>query len=84
MSTIEGIPESITREQYLDLFRSLNIDPAEVLSLRFAWNGIQAEVFATDDHGLRIMNAFSKEPGYAKHSLFIRVDKPTINFGKAA
>ena len=73
--TIEGVPESITREQYLDLFRALGIDPKELVSLTFVADGIHAVVFALNDQGRRIVGMNIKpNGGYAKHTIYIPIE----------
>ncbi len=42
--TIQGVPESITRQQYVDLVRAVGFDTAAVMSLEFAVDGIHAIV----------------------------------------
>lgn len=44
--TIQGVPQSIPREQVLDLIGSLGFDPRELASLRFEPGGVYAEVYA--------------------------------------
>lgn len=44
MIQVEGVPESLTREQYLSLIRSVGFDPRELKSLEFRMEGIYATV----------------------------------------
>lgn len=67
--TIAGIPDYITREQYLDLFAACGVEPRQVVELRMAHDGIHVLVFALDEHGNRIAG----RDGYEKHRIFIPV-----------
>lgn len=49
--TISGVPESITREQYLFLINSVGFNPDDIRELTFARDGIHAEVFERDENG---------------------------------
>lgn len=49
--TITGVPESITRDQYLSLINSVGFDANEIRELTFATDGIHAEVFERDTNG---------------------------------
>jgi hypothetical protein len=64
--TIEGVPEFLTRDQYLALFRSLGFVPEDISELRAAHDGVHALVFVRDADGKR------RYPG-AKHRVFIPV-----------
>lgn len=53
--TISGIPEFITREQYLAMIASAGFTPEGLLDLQFTAQGVNATVFErTDDGQLRI------------------------------
>lgn len=49
--SLPGVPESITRKEYLGLIEQLGFDINHLLSLTFERDGIYAEVLATDDNG---------------------------------
>lgn len=42
--TIEGVPESLTREQYKSLIAAVGLDTSRVKSLEFRMDGVYAEV----------------------------------------
>lgn len=69
--TIEGLPEFLTRAQYIAMFSSFGIDPANVLELRLASDGVHAVVFALDANGKRMVDM--QHDGYYKHRVFIPV-----------
>lgn len=48
---IPGVPESITREAYSNLIRSLGLEPKELYELRFETKGIYATVIAKNADG---------------------------------
>jgi hypothetical protein len=69
------IPESIPRETYLDMIRGLGIDPAEVISMTWAREGLHAAVFALNAEGRRYVVTDSAGVKYpATHTVWIRVD----------
>lgn len=70
-TVINGVPETIQRDDYLRLVQSAGFDLPELLSLRFAHNGIYAEVFALNDDGQRFIDETSGQP--ATHLIFVRV-----------
>lgn len=86
---IEGVPESVTREQYLSFFRSVGFEPENIKSLRFMPNSIEAVVFERID-GLRFLvedqecicpktlhqdvdPSCEAQHGFAKHTVIIPV-----------
>ena len=77
--TVPGVPETITREQYLGLLSAVGFEPNMLRSLEFRWDGIYAEVYATDERGARMPESGgwvgdglpSDEP--AVHRVFVRV-----------
>lgn len=73
--TIEGIPEFITRDQYLALFAACGVEPSQVIELRMAHDGVHILVFALDEHGKRRLDFTpGEEPrGFYKHRVFIPV-----------
>jgi hypothetical protein len=72
---IEGVPETISRAQYLKMFTDIGLDPHNCRSLRFGHNSVTAVVFATHpDTGARVMNAGpGGEPGYLTHTVIIHI-----------
>lgn len=70
--TIEGIPESFTREQYVALFDAVGLSPYDLVSLEFRAEGVYAEVFERDTTGKRIFS--QHDGGFAKHRIFIPVE----------
>lgn len=87
--SIEGIPESFTREQYLSFFRAAGVEPRVIKTLRFLPDGVEAVVFAVDEQGKRTYvpdhectckdEGEETDPlcvaqhGFAKHTVFIPV-----------
>jgi hypothetical protein len=69
--TIPGVPESITRDAYIQLFEAAGIDPRQTRELSFKADGIHATVFAVDDEGKRILDPGVE--GYVKHTIYIPV-----------
>jgi hypothetical protein len=51
--TIPAAPQSITRKDYTALVRSAGFDPEQLRALRFAADGIYAEVYEADGEGRR-------------------------------
>lgn len=78
--TLPGIPESIIRDEYLKLVESVGFDAKDLESLEFRWDGIYANVYATDEQGRRMVESggwagnglTSREP--AMHRVFVRVE----------
>jgi hypothetical protein len=78
------IPESIPRETYLDMIRSLGLDPAEVISMTWAREGIHATIFALNAEGKRYVVTDSAGAKYpATHTVWIRVDDASDPAGAA-
>lgn len=65
MKTIVGVPESLTRAQYLGLIESVGFDVQRIRNLTFATDGIYAEVLEHNaaDTGVLIDNTVSHCPG---------------------
>ncbi|KAA0979881.1 hypothetical protein FQ154_01605 [Paeniglutamicibacter gangotriensis] len=72
--TIPGVPESVTREQWLSFFTAAGITPELTKSLRFEPEGIYATVFEAGPEGRRIV---TDSNGYAKHEIFIPINDET-------
>lgn len=69
--TIEGVPEFLTREQYIEFFGALGFDPMQTLELRAAHDGVHALVLVLDEDGKRVFNPNAER--YEKHRIFIPV-----------
>lgn len=52
---IEGVPESITRADYLSLVAAVGLDVSRVKQLEFRGDGIYATVFAAGPNGERVV-----------------------------
>lgn len=79
---IEGIPETITRQQYVETIRGLGIDPEQLLELRWDHQGIHAVVYALNKDGMRFATGNRPNRRPATHKLFIRVeDEPQVEEG---
>jgi len=76
--TIEGVPECLTRDQYLSLFEACGFDPSVVVEMRMAHDGVHALVFALDEDGNR--RVLPDGSGYAKHRVFIPVRRSLTRF----
>lgn len=72
---IEGVPETISRAQYLKFFTDVGLDPKNVRSLRFGANSITAVVFATHpETGQKVPNEGpTGDPGWLKHTVIIHI-----------
>lgn len=72
---IEGVPESISRAEYLKMFTDIGLNPNDVRSLRFGANNITAVVFAKHpDTGKRVLNEGpTGDPGFLKHTVIIHI-----------
>jgi hypothetical protein len=68
--TITGLPDHLTREQYVGIFAAFGFDPSDVAELRAAPDGVHALVFARQPDGRRVL---TRDRGYAKHRVFIPV-----------
>lgn len=69
---IPGVPESISRADYIKLIEASGIDPAQMLELNFKADGIYATVFALNDEGRRTLDRSSD--GLNKHIVYIPVE----------
>ncbi len=69
---IDSVPQEIARESYLDLIRGAGFDVNHLRSLRFATDGIYAEVFATDADGHKIIDSTTGEPEPVVHTVFVK------------
>ena len=79
--TIQGVPDSISRADYIAMIERCGFDPNNIASLTFEGDGIRAVVF--DRHpvygGRYLADMTTGEGGFAKHSVFIPVldEEPT-------
>ena len=64
--TIDGAPETITREQYLALVRASGFEPERIYSLTLHHDHIEAVVFAEP----RIVR---RDNSLAKHTVIVKV-----------
>lgn len=85
--TIEGVPDYITREQYVGIFEAIGLDPSVAIEVRMAADGVHAVVFALDERGHRVIGHTGyrqgdllssrggerAQVGFAKHRIFIPV-----------
>jgi len=62
MKTIPGVPESLTREQYMSLVESVGFDGKYLRSLEFRIDGIYAEVFERNEKGNLVLDTKLDEP----------------------
>ncbi|WP_102508094.1 hypothetical protein [Sanguibacter massiliensis] len=69
--TIPGVPEFLTREQYLAPLRAIGFDPADIREIRYAHDGVHALVIARDEHGRKRLDPNGS--GYYKHRVFIPI-----------
>jgi hypothetical protein len=76
---IEGVPETITRDDYTRLIESVGLDPQVLISLTFESEGIRARVVETDLDGASIPAPTSDDEfAVVTHDVFIRItDGPT-------
>lgn len=68
--SIPGVPESLTREQFLSIFAAINVDPHETTELHIMPEGISVTVIARNSLG-QMIPGLGKE--LAKHKVFIPV-----------
>jgi hypothetical protein len=74
MKTIAAVPESITRQQYIELIESLGFNPNDLRHMAFGLGGIFAEVVSRDENG-KLMHGAPNE--IATHTIHIPiVDRP--------
>jgi hypothetical protein len=67
---LEGVPSSISHEDFLGLVRSIGLDPKNLRSLEFRNPGIYAEVFARNSEGHLIVGDDNE---IVTHKVFIPV-----------
>lgn len=71
MKTINEVPESITRADYLALMAAVGFEPKRLKSLRFEPFGIYAEVYHRNDDGKQVLDGPRGVP--AIHQIYIPV-----------
>lgn len=69
--TIPGVPEFLTREQYLAPLRAIGFDPADIREIRYAHDGVHALLLARDEHGRKRLDPSTSS--YYKHRVFIPI-----------
>jgi hypothetical protein len=67
---IPGIPDSIPRKRCIELIENLGLDPEDIASLEFKFDGIYAEVVARNEDGKRHIVDGRK---FAKHRIYIPI-----------
>lgn len=78
--TIQCVPDSISRADYIAMIERCGFDPNNIASLTFEANGIHAVVFERNADGMRFFaDMTTGEGGYAKRDAFIPVrdEEPT-------
>lgn len=69
--TIPSVPEFLTREQYLAPLRAIGFDPAAIIEVRYAGDGVHALVIALGENGKPIIDPNTGRR--RKHRVFIPV-----------
>ena len=70
--TIPGVPEFLTREQYLAPLRAIGLEPERLVEIRYARDGIHALVTATLPGSLAAYVDPCRNDTY-KHRVFIPI-----------
>lgn len=81
MIQIDGVPESLTREQYVTLIRAAGFDTNELRRLEFRLDGIYAQVKATTAakrNGIVTTGPTPDTDELAVHTVFIPVRDPEL------
>lgn len=73
--TIQGVPEHLTREQFLAPLIAIGFDPKSVTELRYAADGVHALVHYRDGNGAKWIDSSKDKGGLHKHRVFIPVLK---------
>jgi hypothetical protein len=66
---IPGVPETISRDDYVRLIASVGLEPSQVLSICFHATHIEAVVFERDVDNKKIVG----HDGFLKHTISIPV-----------
>jgi len=70
--TIQGVPESITRDQLKEFLNNFGFKPEELTNLNVGPEGVTAVVFERNENGTRKLNTFGD--GYVKHVIRIPIE----------
>jgi len=70
---IEGVPESLTREQYVGLIESVGVDPDTLIEMNFKPDGIYATVAAEDGAGYAVPDDSADEFSIMTHKVYVPV-----------
>jgi hypothetical protein len=70
--TIPGVPQSITRADYIALIESLGLKPNNLVELELSHRSIRAVVFARDADGKMYLDGFERNE-VAKHTITIPI-----------
>jgi hypothetical protein len=69
---IDGVPESISRDKFIELMEGIGLDPWKLVHLDFGWHSIRATVHATDANGRNYRDPMDRDD-LAKHEICIKV-----------
>ena len=69
--TIQGVPESLTRDQFTAFIEQFGFDPKNLVSLTIDVDGVHAVALDLDEDGSRAINMSGN--GFAKHTIDIPV-----------
>ncbi|MGO1607592.1 MAG: hypothetical protein ACTHXF_08955 [Brevibacterium yomogidense] len=72
--TIPGVPDFITREQWLELMAAAGFEPKELVEMRIAPDGVHALVIAKGENGDPVVD--HQNGTYYKHRVFIPTRDP--------
>lgn len=72
--TIPGVPEKISRSDYLRLIESVGLSIDNLISLEFGSRSITAKVYALNESGERYGTRVGGKSAPAIHSVAIEVD----------
>lgn len=70
--SITSVPESITRQRYIEVIESLGFDPYDLKDLRFGAHGIYATVAARDENGKTYNDPLERNQ-LAAHKICIKI-----------
>lgn len=69
--TIQGVPENITRDQFLGIFTAVGINAEDCTKVELLPDGVHATVFERHADGTKVVNLDGN--GFAKHNIHIPV-----------
>lgn len=73
-NTVNAVPESISRADYVRLIASIGLDAKDLFSLTFGTHSIEAVSFVLDEDGKRVVDQRLCEPAlYLKRTITITV-----------